>query len=797
MTRFGSCPLAFLLLGAICATAQNAPSTPPASTKPAESSDVQTIDVVAPGEFRDEQSVKRPTLSEEAPGTGEIKSLSQLPSVNFQSADPFGTYEWASRISVRGFNQNQLGYTLDDVPLGDMYYYSWNGLNISRAIIAENLDRIVLSQGAGSLTTASTSNLGGAVQFYSSDPADTRGTILEQSFGSFNGYRTYARFDSGLLKGGLTKYTISGLAEFGDKWKGHGNTEQNTYQLNGKLVHIVGDSGILTVFGAYSDQRQVDYQDLNKVWVQKLGYNWDNYGVWATSIQAAWACDGVGSYPAPVNQLAANQDPCDAAYYAGSTQRRDTFGGITFEKTVSARFSYKVTAYGHHDQTRMEWFTPYTPTYYNYFSQPAKITPATVISPISVRGTEPYILRGGVLVSLVYVRGPHSLEGGFWYEDDQFNEARRFYPTSIASPIEALNRFAVNPFYTAWEYAFNTKVYHAHLQDLWKINNRMTFALGFKMVESRTDGELTAAVKSSQSYTPGSYAQGALTSGKPILPQFGGDVKAGKHGELFGDVSYNVRAYVAGGPGPANSPWGETQAVYNASTPSLRPETSWTEEAGYRWNSKGTSLQTSYFHVNYANRLLVNSVGNGITGAASQLANVGGVTTNGMDAAFTQQLGLGFTYYNAITWMKSAYDQNVSYFNSTTNQTAIYLTQGKIVVDTPEVLYKCALDWHQHKSGTFAHLGSDYMSTRYFTYTNDGSVPGGFRTELGAGYVRPKAGAFQDLKLQINASNLLNAQYYSVMGTNGFIASDPLSVSNNTLQVGTPRAVYGTFNVRF
>ena len=50
------------------------------------------------------------------------------------SSDPFGAYEWATRISVRGFGQEQLGFTLDGVPLGNMAYGNDNGLHISRAI---------------------------------------------------------------------------------------------------------------------------------------------------------------------------------------------------------------------------------------------------------------------------------------------------------------------------------------------------------------------------------------------------------------------------------------------------------------------------------------------------------------------------------------------------------------------------------------------------------------------------------------------------------------------------------------
>ncbi|MGA7829342.1 MAG: hypothetical protein WCA21_00090 [Terracidiphilus sp.] len=121
--------------------------------------------------------------------------------------------------------------------------------------------------------------------------------------------------------------------------------------------------------------------------------------------------------------------------------------------------------------------------------------------------------------------------------------------------------------------------------------------------------------------------------------------------------------------------------------------------------------------------------------------------------------------------------------------------KDKIVVDTPEGLYKSSLEYK--KSGLFARLGADYMSQRYFTYSNDGSVSGRFLTDLSLGYQRAQLGAFKDFKLQANASDLLNAQYYASIGTNGFIYSDPLSVNNNTLQVGAPRTISGTLSVCF
>jgi iron complex outermembrane receptor protein len=803
--------VAFLALsGATLAVAQTQPAA--AQTQPAvaptqiavapapSAQDVQTkithtetVEVTAPGEFRDEQELSATALIEETPGTSPIKSVAQLPSVNFQAADPYGSYEWAVRISLRGFNQNQLGFTLDDIPLGDMSYGNWNGLHISRAITNENIGRIVISQGTGALETASTSNLGGTLQFYSADPSDKRSVTVDQTFGSWNAYRTFARYESGLV--GHSKFYLTGAYNLTDKWRGHGDIGQNYWQLNGKLVHYVGDKGVLSAFVDVSDRREVDYQDVNKVWVNQLGYNWDNYGNWAQSIQAAWACDGVGNYPAPVNTLAANQDPCDAGYYGGAGLRKDTIGGVTYKQALTDHLNLKLIGYGHHNDGRGLWFTPYLPTYENFYVSTAA---STIVSPISLRTSEYGINRAGVIASLSWETNRNKLEGGVWFEGEKWNLARRFYATSAASPLHSLYDFPSNPFYTQWEYVFNSEVYDVHLQDVYKVNDKLAVAAGFKTEETTTDGELSNTFQSSPVYVPGEYAQGKLTSGKPILPQFGANFKLDKQNEIFGDVAYNVRSYVPGGYGYGTSPWGTTQTGFNALKSTTKPETSWTEEAGYRSTTQHVAAQASYFHVNFSNRLLAFAQGAGIAGNASILANAGDVTTNGVDGSASIRITPEITLYNGATWNKSTYDQDTG-----ASGTCIYASstgaclplKGNIVVDTPEALYKTSLDYK--KSGFFARIGSDYMSKRYFTYSNDGSVGGRFLTEFGAGYNREELGAFKDLKAQFNVSNLTNSQYYASIGTNGFIYSDPLSVNNNTLQVGAPRTVSGTVSVRF
>lgn len=144
---------------------------PPVGAQTPESADLGQVQIaVGRGQVRSIHGLTRSDFENTVTGSSPLLSMARLPGVSFSAADTLGNYEWSTRIAVRGFSQNQLGFTLDDVPLGDMSYANYNGLHISRAISSENVARAFVSQGSGALETASSSNLGGTLQFYSGNP---------------------------------------------------------------------------------------------------------------------------------------------------------------------------------------------------------------------------------------------------------------------------------------------------------------------------------------------------------------------------------------------------------------------------------------------------------------------------------------------------------------------------------------------------------------------------------------------------------------------------------------------------
>lgn len=393
-------------------------------------SGTETISVYGQGSTRQLTSVSAKTIQAAAPGTNPIKVLSQLPGVDFQSADPFGAYEWSARVYVRGFAQSQLGFTLDDIPLGDQSFNNYNGLSITRAIISDNVARANVSQGAGSVSIASSSNLGGALQFYSADPSDNHGGTIEQTFGSNNTYRTFVRLESGVLNRTGTKFFVSYAHTDLDKWKGEGYNESD--QVNAKLVQPVGGASSLQLFLDWSAIKQFDYQDESLNYLQTLGGRVDNY--YPDYTAAYQAAEGVYTR----NETLTN-DPKDVSYYAGTATHQDFLSGLTFDTQLNNSVDWKSTIYGHGDSGYSTWTTPYTPSPNG--------------APLSIRTTQPAITRYGLLSALSWDIGRHTLESGVWYEYDQFTEGRYFSEAPLlgdGTPGDPNDHTPANPFAVPW-----------------------------------------------------------------------------------------------------------------------------------------------------------------------------------------------------------------------------------------------------------------------------------------------------------------------------------------------------------
>lgn len=723
-------------------------------TQTASLDGLEEIVVFGRDQTRQVQTLSNADILAAAPGTSPLQVIQKLPSVSFQSADPFGAYEWAVRISVRGFNQNQLGFTLDGVPLGDMSYGAHNGLHISRAVISENIGVTELAQGSGALETASTSNLGGTLKFLTRDPSDEMGGLIQATGGASNTLRPFLRFDTGSLGDNGPRAFISYVYSRADKWKGDG--KQDYHHLNGKIVQPVGD-GDITVYASWSDRKENDYQDMSLEMLDRLGYDWDNF---FPNYDLALAVARLGQAGRPFSPPIMTLDD---AYFDAAGLRRDALGYIRYEGNLTDALNVSAQIYGHHNKGQGSWITPYLPS-------PNGL-------PLSFRTTEYGIDRIGLIAGATYAVDTHEINGGVWVENNQYKIARRFYQMGVTTPDNSARAYQSNPFATQFLYRFITDTTQFHLQDTWNVIAPVNVNFGFKSLTVENKGKPLVGT-----------IGGTIEAKDDFLPQVGmtADIATGR--QVFLSYAENMRAFVASGVGA--SPFATTQAGFDAIKGSLKPEKSTTFEGGLRFEGQGVQGVVAAYHVKFKNRLLAVSQGPGIVGAPVALANVGGVTSKGIEVGTNFRLHDYVSLFGSFSYNDAKYDDDT--VDGAGNRVA---TAGRRVVDAPTNLFKTELAYDD--GAFFARAGLSYTNSRFYTYLNDSPVSGYKLVDLTFGYrldeLMPQlAGA----EIQVNVNNLTDEKYVSTLGSNGFVNSDPAGTTQ-TLQVGAPRQIFLTVRAEF
>ncbi|MBX9796889.1 TonB-dependent receptor [Sphingomonas sp.] len=722
-------------------------------------------DIIITGnrETRQVQQLTQKDISILLPGTSPLKAIEKLPGVNFLAADPFGLYEWSQRVSIRGFNQNQLGFTLDGIPLGDGSYGNTNGLHISRAISSENIALTRVSQGSGSIGTQAINNLGGTLEFFSRDPSPTFALEANGTIGSYSTSRAFARLDTGAFGDtGIAAYVSYGRVEL-DKWKGVGRQFQQ--QINAKFVAPVVDHLRLVGTFNYSERRENDYQDLSLGIINRLGLGWDNISDnFPLAVQIADVAANRGDSGAPrLNPAAGTVYPApirtvDDAYFDASGLRNDYLASLGFETDKEAPIRATVKGYYHSNHGQGTWFTPYV------------ASPTGV--PISVRTTEYDIRRRGVFGSLGFDWLFNDVTVGIWYEVNEFRQARRFYGLdSRTTPTRFALEFQAVPFFTQWDWRYNTETVQYYVQDRLSFG-RLTINFGWKGFDVRNRGTPIVA---------GGLAQGNIRVTDWFQPHAGFNVALGR-AEVFGGFTQVTRAFTSAA---TSGPFATTQAGFDA-LGNLRPESSDTYELGTRFRGGRFTGSVVGYYVDFSNRLLAFTQGAGIIGNPPILQNVGSVRSYGVEVAGDVRLPYGFGLFATYSFNDSTYRNDV------VNRAGVVVarTAGRTVVDAPRDLFRAELRYDQRRF--FGRLGFNYTSRRFFTFENDQSVPSFTLVDLTLG-LRMDWPNIVKGELQFNATNLFNERYIATIGSNGFTNRG----DNQTLLAGAPQQFFVTFRTQF
>ncbi len=720
--------------------------------------DAAEIVVLGKGETKQVQEVGQRDIAVLLPGTSPLKAIEKLPSVNIQSADAFGNYEWSTRVTIRSFNQNQLGFNFDGIPLGDMSYGNHNGLHISRVISPENIGSVRVTQGAGALGTQSTNNLGGTVETFSMDPLDRLGGQANATYGSDNTMRGFVRLNAGSAEG-LRGYVSYGYGST-DKYRGVGKQDQ--HMVNAKVVVPLGEATLDGWF-SYSDRREQDYQDMSLDMLNRLGYSWDNIADnYALAIQLADIGNNRGDTGAPVSNAAAGTvypgqiTSVDDAYFDAAGIRKDTVAAIGFKSPLGENLDLALRGYYHRNRGMGLWATPYVPS------------PNGV--PMSMRTTEYKIDRTGLFGKVNWTAGINTLSVGGWFETNDFNQARRYYGfESRTNPGRTFREFPTNPFFTQWEFDFNTETLQYFVEDRVDLGDlKVNFGWkGFKVTN-----EATPVVQAS-------YPTGKIDVTDWFQPHFGLNLAMGDNAEVYASFTQATRSFASA---TTTGPFSTNQTGFDSIRNTLKPETSDTYEFGARYNNSVFNGVAGIYLVNFHDRLLAAASGPSIVGSPSVLQNVGSVRSVGFEAAGDLKLGGGFGLFASYSYTDATYRDDVRNLSGT----LLAAIKDKTVVDSPKHMLRGELTYD---NGTlFGRVGANYMSKRYFTYTNDQSVPGRTVVDASIGYRLT-----DKIELQLNATNLFDEQYLGTINSGGTGNSG----DRQTLLVAAPQQFFATVKVGF
>ncbi len=761
---------------------------------------------------RSATSIPAAEMQKILPGVAPLKAIATLPGVLYITADPWGNNEQNAQVFIHGFSASQLGYTMDGVPLGDQNYGNFNGLSPQRAVISENVGRTTVATGAGELGIASTSNLGGAVEVFSRDPAATRGLDLNQTVGSYGTSRTFGRLETGEFGGG-NRLSLSGLRQRARAWDFGG--VQGGWQANAKFTHE--DSiGKLTGYFAFSDKIEPN-EDATTRYVNPTTTAQSYQPYTRPFFYPDW--NAARAYIDANGNLIDQTQAVNNRNYYSDAQRTDYLGYLKYDLRLASNIIWSNQIYTHHNDgvgvvagpLQFVWNSPIK-FYYPTLTQ-AQFAATVDPSGYIVRTTEYRIQRKGLISTLKADLGAHQIEAGLWYQYNSSHAWRRWYALDLNN-VDGYSPYIrpSNPLFTQYAAEMRVHTFQTHIQDSWKITPRLLLEAGFKTSAQFAKGWFDVQpAAGSLAGASTALPSGSINTKQGFLPSVGAKWEVTGNEQVYFNIQKNQRQYQAYGGGGSADPWStSSQAAFDYIKAHGQPESSWTYELGLRTRRQfsgglltGLEGQINYYHVDFSNRLLaVNAASGGIAGGSisggtTSLFNVGSVKTNGVDAALTLRFGRNFSVYNAVSYNSSIYGSDYSTATGAATGTRIggtavianvVPTGGKQLAGSPQWMNKTVITINA--GPVEAQLFGDYVGSRWATYVNDAKVGAYFLASARIGVKIPSAMIHaQKAEFSVNVTNLFDSTGTSTVSVNQNASYSAYPIA--------PRQVFATLALGF
>jgi iron complex outermembrane receptor protein len=757
-----------------CAPSAHAQSAPAKDDQ--KSSDIGRINItgegdrLGAGQIQPEEtpkarsSVQRSSLEKLRPTANPYNALELLPGVNVWSFDNTGLF--GGNISIRGFTDTQIGFTVDGVPVNDSGNYAVYPMEYTDT---ENLCSIFVTQGSTDVDAPHIGASGGNVGVVTCDPERNARFRATFSAGSNNLRRTFLRVDSGEIGGFSSFFSYSNTEA--DKWKGPGGAKRE--HLEAKLKFDTDSGHQFSMTALYNRMLNNNY------------YTPTRAEIAANGREVEFSRTFVGHLPAVAGtaQSEANQAP---AFYKLSVNPFENY-------ILTATANLKLT-----DSLRLT-VSPYLwhgygtgGTQQNRQSESAFLNPVTLLNTgrrdlngdgdtldtiIVARSSVTETDRPGISASLGGQFGAHTLTFAAWYERPEHKQTQPL--TTVDSAGNADVWFRTNlitrsdgTFFQGRDWLTVSPAMQLSLQDSMSLlNDRLNITLGVRA--PRVTRDFTAYANEGQaSATVPAVSYNIKRTYDDILPAFGARLNIADATHLFANIAKNFRA-------PPNFAFSNTIPGTSTVTDSIKAETSWNSDIGLRYNGGMITASGSVFMVKFKDRQ-ANAFDPVI--ARNVYTNAGDVDVKGAQLELGTAAVGGFSAYASLTYTDSSIKSDLRPGVTTTLPTS-----GKVFPLTPKWMAGLA---GQYASGPFyVQLKGKHTGSQYTDLTNNDSVDSFTLFDLNAGYSLGKIGPLKASVVRLSIANLLDKQYLTPASgvQQNAIAYPGVSASTIRYLVGAPR----------
>jgi len=755
-----------------------APPKPANDHEGPRASQLDTVQVTGKAVGFTNTQIPKDVLKFEPPLSSVTDAVNMAPGVNITQGGVFDSDDYSTGITLRGFTQDQLGFTIDGLPNGSAGY--GGGSKPNRFLDSENLGAASVSQGTADIGSPSLQALGGTLSYVSNDPAKVAGVRVDESIGQWNAKRTFARYDTGALFGGSTYGYISYSNTHNNRWIGHGqadNGHTSRDHVDAKLVTYATDRLTITSRVSWDNSYENNYNS-----VTKAQFNDDpNYDFLTTR----WTGD----------------PNTDQQYVnAWNTKRKNGLAGVKFDYQVNDDADVSFYPYYHFQEGYGGWMPPYqlyasdadgglvnrypaegagfVDAYYRSPEGTALAQPKGCANPYdascypagsnpinSFRASTYKNNRYGFLLNGHWDIGGNHLYAGTWLEDQDRQAGRKWY--------------AVLDTAASWHYA--GKPYFLQFDDKLKTDTRKLF-----LQDNLTLGPIDVSLGVSK-YLVNISGDDLIAGNRFAEKDFNSDILPSASAVWHIDPHSQVYAsYTKNYAPPSDS---VVQAADDGTDiRSVKPETSSNIDLGYRYQTDRLQASIALYHVRFANQ--INEITpeseytriNYTVGTEGTYINVGGIESKGIEGLLNWSIvPKALDLYVSATLNHSTYLQSI---NGT--------EKGNKVTGQPGRMLGVGLTYHN--DDFHAGLSAKYVGDRYGTLDNSEKMNPYTVFDANVGYHWDLAGKralgswLKSMDFSLAVTNFTDKRYLATLGDD----STP-----GYYYIGAPRTAVLTVSAQF